>query len=318
MNKEPENPRVTVLLPSYNAERYLGQSVESILHQTFTDFEFLIIDDGSTDGAVEILRRYAKQDPRIRLILRENRGLVATLNEGLEKARAPLLARMDNDDEAVPDRLEKQVAFLDVHPEVMCVASAFTFMDESWRLLTTLYPPEHDEDLQKLCLAGHCPICDPASMFRREAALAAGGFNPELELAQDLDMWLRLGEMGKLACIQEPLLRYRLHTGSLSGLKPDLQRDRMRRSCEEAWQRRGIEGRFEAEGEWRPSSARASRHHFAMRYGWWAFGSGHAKTAALYGLKAVRARPWHPDGYRLLACALLKRPSPESDIPEAP
>ena len=302
------NPKVTVLLPSYNAERYLAEAVESILHQTFTDFEFLIIDDGSTDGALEILRRYAEQDPRIRLIARENRGLVPTLNEGLEKARAPLIARMDNDDVAMPDRFQKQVAFLDAHPEVVCLGSAFSHIDEAGRHLISLFPPESNNELQQLCLAGHCPICDPTSMFRREATLAVGGFRPEMVLAEDLDMWLRLGEVGELACLPEPLLKYRLHPKSMSGQEPDRQRDRMRAACEAAWKRRGIEGRFEAGGEWRPTSGRASRHRFALQYGWWAFSSGEAKTAAIYGLKAIAARPWHPDGYRLLACALLKRP----------
>src|SRR3954468_5693657 len=116
-------PTVSVLLAVYNARRYLRQAIDSILAQTFTDFEFIIIDDGSTDDTLAILREYEKRDGRIRLISRPNKGLTTTLNEGLALARGEFLARMDGDDVALPTRFEKQVTYLRDHPECVLVGS---------------------------------------------------------------------------------------------------------------------------------------------------------------------------------------------------
>src|SRR4051794_24772902 len=113
----PPPPPISVLLAVYNGGRYLRAAVDSILTQTFTDFEFIIIDDGSTDGSLATLREFAQRDPRINLVSRPNKGLTVTLNEGIALARGEFLARMDADDIALPQRFEKQIAYLRDHPE---------------------------------------------------------------------------------------------------------------------------------------------------------------------------------------------------------
>src|SRR6476661_6105481 len=126
-------PPVSVLMPVYNAGRYVAEAVESILGQTYADFEFLIVDDGSTDRSRAILERYAARDPRIRLVSRPNTGYAAALNELLGLARGELVARMDADDVALPERLLRQVNYLRAHPEVVCVGTAVHLIDGGGR-----------------------------------------------------------------------------------------------------------------------------------------------------------------------------------------
>ncbi len=122
-------PTVSVLMPVYNGERYLRPAIESILAQTFTDFEFVIIDDGSNDTSPSILRQYADRDPRVKLFLREHRGVPDTLNEAFATSRGKYLARMDCDDVALPERFARQVALLDADPAVVCAGGYFQLID---------------------------------------------------------------------------------------------------------------------------------------------------------------------------------------------
>src|SRR5512135_1833139 len=139
-------PLISVCMPVYNAERYIARAVESILGQTFGDFEFLILDDGSTDGSLEILRRYANHDPRIRLTSRPNKGLPPSLNELVDQARGEFIARMDADDVALPERFARQVEYLRAHPDCVLVGSRVQLVD-----------PEGD------------PLCDWCTMQEHEA-----------------------------------------------------------------------------------------------------------------------------------------------------
>lgn len=143
-------------------------------------------------------------------------------------------------------------------------------------------------------------------MLRRSVVLQIGGYDETMTQAEDLDLWLRLGEVGELANLPEALVQYRLHANSVSEQDCALQRQKALEACERAWQRRGIQGRFEAGGLWRPGKDRGSQHRFWMQYGWWAFNSGERQTALIYGLKAIRALPWHRAGWTLVSCALLK------------
>lgn len=297
---------VSVLMPVYNGEKYVAQAVESILAQTFGNFELILIDDGSRDGTLPILQSFAAGDARVRLVSRENKGLVATLNEMLQMARGMFLARMDADDIALPDRFARQVQFLREHPETVCVGGAFRLIDEADRLLTTLFPPTTNDEIERSVLAGHGALCHPTVMMRRDALVKAGGYDAAYYPAEDLNLWLHLGEIGELANLDAPVLRYRLHGNSISeqaGLK---QRDAMRRACEAAWKRRGIDGTFTAGDAWRPGTDATSRHDYMVKYGWWAWRSRQRKTAAIYGWKAVRVQPFSLAGWRLLLVALVK------------
>lgn len=315
-------PLISVLMPVYNADRYVAQAVESILAQTLPAFEFLIVDDGSTDRSLAILKRYAAQDPRIHLISRPNTGIAIALNELLHLAQAEYIARMDADDIALPERFSRQIDFLQQQPDVVCAGGAHELIDQKGRLLTCLELPLSNEEIQRSALAGHGSICHPCAMIRRSALLAIGGYDETLVPAEDLDLWLKLGELGQLANLKQTVLKYRLHLNSASEKACGLQRQQARKACERAWKRRGIAGRFEATESWRPGKDGRSRHVFMLQYGWWAFNSGQRQTAILYGMKAIQTQFLQSAGWKLLACALFKplpvQPAPIQSLPNQP
>lgn len=298
-------PEISVLMCAYNAERYLAETMRSVLNQTFKDFELVVVDDGSTDETPRILETFAQSDPRVRVITGPNAGVPQAGNVGLAACRAEFVARIDADDIAMPRRLEVQLQYMKDHELVAC-GTWHDFIDEHGRLLKLLKTPVDDATIQDLALRGHGSICNPTSMFRREPYVALGGYSEDLPVAEDLDCWLRLGEVGKLGNVPERLAQYRLHSHSISEQKCELQRKFARIACERAWERRGIDGVFEAAGLWRPGQDRGSRHHFTMEYGWWAFGSQQFQTAASYGVRAVKLKPWHPAGYKLMLVSWMK------------
>ncbi|WP_051372769.1 glycosyltransferase [Thermosynechococcus sp. NK55a] len=215
------SPLVSVLMPVFNAERYVAEAIESILRQSFQDFEFIIIDDGSTDGSLDILKRYAARDPRIRLVSRENRGLVATLNEGIGLARGQWVARMDADDVALPERLALQVKHLEATKADFCGGAVACFGD--WRALWR-YPLTHEACEVRLLF--EVPFAHPTVMGRREA-FDRLRYQPEFVLAQDYDLWQRAWAAGyRLVNVPEIVLRYRVHTAQTSSRKSEEQKDR--------------------------------------------------------------------------------------------
>jgi glycosyltransferase involved in cell wall biosynthesis len=299
-------------MPVYNAERFLTEAVDSVLAQTFGDFELILIDDGSTDGSRAILNHYAATDPRVRMIRRPNTGLTKALNECLELARGEFIARMDADDVCMPNRFELQVSYLREHPDVVLVGGSYDLIDAAGRLLRHVTQPQDDAALQEICLSGRTPICHPSAMMRREPTIRVGGYDEQFGVAQDLDLWLRLGEVGKIACLPQTLVKYRLHQNSISESKQEQQVANMRTACERAWRRRGIRGQFLGLAGWRATD-RQSRHDFSLKYGWWAFNSGQRRTALLYGSKAVASAPFNIDAWRLLLCAAVK-PGPSAKV----
>ena len=299
-------------MPVYNVEQYITKAVESILAQTFMDFEFIIIDDGSTDSSLKILETYAAKDERIHLTSRKNKGIPRTRNEMLALTSGEFIAVMDADDVALPERFALQVKFLRSHPDYVCVGGAHEVIDEKGRLLTRLELPQNNDEIQQLMLAGHGSICHPCAMIRRASLMEVGGYDEALLTAHDLDLWLKLGEVGALANLKDTVLKYRLHMNSISEKNGALQRQEARAACERAWQRRGIEGCFEATEQWRPGPDRSSRHKFMLQYGWWAFSSGQRQTAITYGTRAIAALPFAAEGWKLLVCAAIK-PLPDCD-----
>lgn len=299
-------PLISVLMTVYNAERYLDAAVGSILKQTFGDFEFIIIDDGSTDGSLNVLRRYESRDSRIRLISRPNTGYGKALNEALAMARGEFVARMDADDMSASSRFESQVKFLRDHPEVLVVGASVDLIDGDSRLLLHSPQPTGDEEIQNALLAGRTLIVHSATMIRRAEMVEAGGYDPELCPSEDLDLWLRLGERGKLANLADVLGKYRLHTTSVCATNPSLQKNNSRIAAERAWKRRGIEGAYQWVEPSRATGGSQSRYEFTLKYGWWAFQSAQRRTALLYAWRAVRQTPWRMPGWRLMLCAAVK------------
>jgi len=310
MSLHDRPPAVSVLIPVYNGGAFFRAAIDSVLAQTFRDFECVILDDGSTDESGKIADELARRDPRVRVIHRDNRGLVATLNELVDLARGELVARMDADDLCLPTRLARQVEFLRRHPAVVCVGSGHWLIDEADRTIVDIKPPTDDATIQQRALRGHTTICHPAAMMRTEALRRAGGYRAEFYPTEDLDLWLRLGELGALANLAEPLICYRMHSGSISGAAAQgRQREAARRTCAAAWSRRGLtDAAFDATDAWRPDGSADSRMRFALRYGWMAYSAGFRRTAMVYGCKAIGIRPARPEGWRLLAIALLRPP----------
>jgi glycosyltransferase involved in cell wall biosynthesis len=203
-------PAVTVLMPVYNAERYLKEAIDSMLQQTFSDFEFLIIDDGSTDSSVAIINSYT--DPRIRLVCNEeNLGITGTLNKGIELCTTELIARMDADDISYPERLQKQYDFFQSHPHCALLSTwAREVTYENEVLATETLNP----DFYYYNLTFECWIYHPAVMYKRSAVIAVGKY--VATYAEDYDLWWRLTRKYKMHILPEVLLDYRTSTNSIS------------------------------------------------------------------------------------------------------
>jgi glycosyltransferase involved in cell wall biosynthesis len=204
---------VTVLMPIHNGEAFVAEAIESILGQTFRDFDFLVIDDGSTDRSVEIVEGYA--DARIRLVRNEHQlELIQTLNRGLDLARGKYVARMDADDISLPERLERQVDFMEANPDVgICGTWLVTMGDREGGIWS--YPESAEEIRCRLLF--HTPIGHPTVCMRREMLVRHGlRFDEGYPHAEDYELWSRASDVLPLANLDSVLLRHRIHAGSVS------------------------------------------------------------------------------------------------------
>lgn len=209
-------PAISVLMPVYNAEKYVSAAVQSILDQSFKNFEFIIIDDGSTDGSSAILENYANQDPRINLIKQTNQGLITALNLGLKACNTSLIARMDADDISVNSRLEMLKQYMDKNPDIVALGSAIKIIDETGREFETAYYPSSGKKLDQYLYTRGSPFAHPSVILRKNAVLQVNGYRPAYKHAEDYDLWLRLHKIGRLDNLQVPLLKYRHHKNSIS------------------------------------------------------------------------------------------------------
>lgn len=204
-------PLVSVVLAVYNGEQYLAQAIQSVLNQTYKNFEFFIVDDGSTDGSLQIIQSF--RDERIQIISRENKGLVASLNEGIAAANGKYIARMDADDECLPERFEKQVAYLEANDRVGLCGTSFYYVNNNGESKSVWHL--NNEELKANFLFT-CPILHPTAFMRtsvlRENNLEYGN----VRFAQDLDLWYRISLVSNLAVLPDVLLKYRLHDKSIS------------------------------------------------------------------------------------------------------
>jgi glycosyltransferase involved in cell wall biosynthesis len=214
------NPKITVLMPVYNCELYIREAVDSILNQTFTDFEFLIIDDASTDATVAIIKTY--NDSRIQLIQKpQNSGYTNSLNYGLSIAKGEYIARMDGDDISLPERFAKQVAFLDANQDVVLCGTFYSIIGTE-KVITV---PENFEDIKLTLLRKSC-FGHPTVMIRKNSLdRLAVIYDVDKEPAEDYDLWVRLLAIGKMHNLQEVLLNYRVHNSQVSQKRERQQRN---------------------------------------------------------------------------------------------
>ena len=207
---------VTVLLPIYNGALTLAQAIDSILAQDHEDFELLLIDDASTDGSAGIAHDYAARDARVSFVAHDrNRGLAATLNEGLERARYELVARLDQDDEALPQRLHAQLDFMNENPRVAASGSWILHMGAQPRFDRLVELPASPKAIARRLPHENC-LYHPAMIMRRSTVLDLGGYRAEFRNAEDYDLWLRLCREHDLANVPRPLLRYRFSLGGMT------------------------------------------------------------------------------------------------------
>jgi glycosyltransferase involved in cell wall biosynthesis len=299
------NPTVSVLMAVYNGQRYLRDAVNSVIAQTFKDFEFIIIDDGSTDRSPELLASYAKAEPRIRLITRPNKGLTKSLNEGLHLARGEFIARMDADDISLPERFERQVMYLRDHPEVALVGSRVEFIDpDGFPINLKPGMTLTHEEIDSALLRKGWPLVHPAVMMRRDAVLAVGGYGEQYLTNQDHDLFLRLAERYRLANLSDVLLQYRQHFESISLAKSKLQGDMVEAILREAYARRGLtmaDGLLNS----RPRAMTPLDHH--RRWCWAALSAGNLETARRHAAATLKKKPLSPQTWRMVYCALRGR-----------
>ncbi len=200
----------------YNGAKWLSEAIESVLAQTFADFEFIIVDDGSTDETAAILRCYSAQDTRIVIVAKPNTGLSDSLNVGIRRARAEWIARLDADDICEPTRLEKQLQLARESPKLVFVGTGLSIIDEEGTPgAVHRFPTRHAGLLHNLTRVLKFPPHSSA-MYRTSAVRSIGGYRVRIRRAQDFDLWLRLSALGDLACIDEPLVRIRQHPAQVS------------------------------------------------------------------------------------------------------
>ena len=224
----PENPAVTVLMSVYNGARWLDEAITSVLNQTFTDFEFIIVDDGSTDQSSAIIRRFQQSDPRVVVISKPNTGLVDSLNCGTRQSHGKYIARMDADDICKPYRLQKQFAFLEAHPQITLVSGAMEYIDEEGNIFGRTYPITSPVKIRKKILQAGNVIVYPAVMMRREVVVACGGYSNGMITAQDQHLWMKFLRKGyQLAMVSEPMILYRVSGKAISNWMKSEEQDRL-------------------------------------------------------------------------------------------
>jgi glycosyltransferase involved in cell wall biosynthesis len=213
-------------MPVYNGERFIAESVRSVLASDLADLELLVLDDGSVDGSVTAAREAAAADPRLRIISLPHGGVAAARNAGLRESRAPLIANLDADDVMFPQRLVRQVAFLDAHPEYVGIGSRALVIDAEGRPTRIGVRLFSHEDIDRAHLDGRGgAVWNPTMTFRRSTALEVGGYLDGLHTTgEDHDLWLRMAEVGKLANLPDVLIRYRIHDRNVSLSAVDRER----------------------------------------------------------------------------------------------
>ncbi|MEM1158908.1 MAG: glycosyltransferase [Verrucomicrobiota bacterium] len=216
------NPTLSVIMPVWNGDKYLAKAVDSILNQSLRDFEFLIIDDGSTDTTPAILTRYAEKDSRIRIIQLSHDGIVIALNRGIEEARSKWIARMDCDDIAHPERFQQQMKQLAQNKSAILSHTAVRQIGDS-RYFTSQQRIPRSKAFYALRLCYGPPIIHPTVIFSKEAFHLAGGYRTGERHAEDYSLWGRMLPLGEFSYVHRPLLDFRVHTASISKQKAGAQ-----------------------------------------------------------------------------------------------
>jgi glycosyltransferase involved in cell wall biosynthesis len=290
------SPTISVIMPVYNGGEYVRASINSIISQSYLDFELLVIDDGSTDGTADIVRSF--EDLRVSLIPQPHLGVAGALQRGLEAAKGRYIARMDADDVSDSTRFVRQVGFLDRHTDVVLVGTWASVIDSAGQATGETWQVEVNDNLLRTRLCVLNRFIHGSVMMRREALTLVGGYRSHFLTAEDYDLWLRLGEIGSIANLPIPLYQLRLHNGSKSVLEGSLCSDYTLKAQAMAVQR-AIRGRDEL-GYVRPVAGSTVRGFTLTE---WANGyleRGMRRAAHNLALRVVAVRPYDLRAWRVL------------------
>lgn len=304
MSVANSSPTVSVVMPVFNAAPFLDEAIESTLAQTFDDLELIAVDDESTDGSLEVLRRYEAQDQRVRVLARPHTGIVGARNDGIDAARGAYVAALDNDDAMFPRRLEEQVAFLNEQPDYIAVGAAAMLVDIDGDPLIERRPPTKAEDIESELLNGRNPMMQPGVLFRRDALLQTGGYREAFNFSEDYDLFLRLSELGPLGNLDQVLLKHRQHMKRASVAQYEQQNRVAVQALEEAYQRRGLQRELpQIQTAWHPDTP-AGYHERCASDAW---DGGNTKTVRKHASALWRLRPYSLRAAELYSRTLMGR-----------
>jgi glycosyltransferase involved in cell wall biosynthesis len=295
-------PAVSIVIGAYNAQRYLGQTLDTLLAQTFGDFELIVVNDGSTDHTADILADYEHKDKRIVPISIPHAGIVEAANAGLRAAKAELVARADSDDLYPADRLEKQARYLAAHPQCAVVGGRVQMIEPYGSpLKVTDQPTDHDSIEARLLKGDGSAIMQTTAMLRKSVALQAGFYRDKYPWSEDLDLFLRMAELGRLANLPDVLAKYRIHSSSTNWTKHDIQLRNKPALIREAHERRGrtppTESKFANPWE----TPAAERYTFWV---WCALKDKNVFGARRHAWSALKVSPFSTSTWRAAYCAL--------------
>ncbi len=298
-------PRISCVMPVYKNALHIAEAIDSILSQTYEDFELVIINDGSPDRCNEIIARFADQDPRIVMHSRaDNRGIVFTRNELLDRARGEWMATMDADDVALPNRFERQLAFIEDHPQYDLIGSSAMLVGPEGNSMCEVGGGLSHEEIDRHHMAANTgtAFASPTTFIRVEALRAVGGYRDKALFGEDFDVFLRLAERGRLCTMQDTLLLYRQHLGSVGYDRNRQQREAVRWAVEDAYKRRNLpipDGLFNE-----PIPERTASYAY-RQWSEWSLRGGNIGMARRYGWHAVSKAPWSPRGWQALTKAFV-------------
>lgn len=289
-------------MPVYNTERFVGEAVESVLSQTYKSFEFIIIDDGSMDGSLAILRKYAQDDQRIRLVSRPNTGYAVAINEGIDLAQGELLARIDSDDVIEATLFDRQVLRFHQNPRLVALGACAMIMDEFGEVFGQFDVPEDPDEIEGFHLSGVSAVHHPGVMIRMDTVRQVGSYRPEMSPCEDLDLWLRLGEHGVIANLPQRFIKKRmLETGAVvSGVQK--HEELIEQIVADALRRRGIQ----PSGPPKHSQIR-NQVDFLRQWAWLALRGGKTTIAWRYAWRALRLQLMNASTWKLIACIIRGR-----------
>ncbi|MBA7643492.1 Undecaprenyl-phosphate 4-deoxy-4-formamido-L-arabinose transferase [subsurface metagenome] len=211
-----QTTKISVLTCCYNAENFIEEAIESILHQSYEEFEYVLVNDGSTDNTLSILKRYVSKDKQIVLIEKKNTGLTDSLNVGFGQAKGEWIARLDADDVAMPERLSNQLNFVQDNDGVVLLGGGCIEVDKNGTATKKHVYPQEQKALMNRLENGKAFFPHSSAFFNKARVMELGGYNPKFTRSQDRDLWLRIGETARIACLQIPVVKLRKHFQMIS------------------------------------------------------------------------------------------------------